>query len=660
MLAELSLDTVTYANLADLGRRRIPSVSQNAWTDHNAHDPGITLIELYAALLEQRVFWLNQVTPSLNRALLALLGVAPLRARAARTVLAATSSALSVLNAGQVITTMGADGSNLAFMLDEAITVLPCTDVALKTSVSGKSRTTDVSLNRTIVLFPNDGSAASVWLDLTLSSPWRPTGSPLSIFFELLGPPTLLPQWHPDAPEVPPPADLLVLASTPSGTLKQVSQCDDGTGGFRRSGVIRIAPPDDWSPTPSGTYQLQLHIPSATFSVPPRLVRLQVNAIRASHRVPAVHLETKAWPKTPGRTLQVHPPYDATTILTADRRSAPESISGPALQIREKSGWEYWTLVEDLTAFGPSDRVFAIDGSTVSFGDGVSGRQPVSILTDGTEWLRLEYAAGGGVQGNLAAGSAFSPVGNASSDLRLSSIVQAVEGRDDETLSESRQRAAGWQTEVTRAVLPSDLETLACTTPGVAIARAIAVVGFEEFQPVKSPGVVTVYVIPYAPRGGEGDSVESVAVPAPIPDAGALAAVKARLCAARLLGSNIIVRPPRYREVRLKFEATTRSTAAAQLLAKVEASVSAYLDPLIGGDEGLGWPLGAALEPSALLRVAQAVAGEGNRIDSVAIAVGSEPTAPACGPVAIGACFLPRLADVAVHAVSLVDSGGLR
>jgi len=190
----------------------------------------------------------------------------------------------------------------------------------------------------------------------------------------------------------------------------------------------------------------------------------------------------KAWPKTPGRTLQVHPPYDATTILTADRRSAPESISGPALQIREKSGWEYWTLVEDLTAFGPSDRVFAIDGSTVSFGDGVSGRQPVSILTDGTEWLRLEYAAGGGVQGNLAAGSAFSPVGNASSDLRLSSIVQAVEGRDDETLSESRQRAAGWQTEVTRAVLPSDLETLACTTPGVAIARAIAVVGFEEFS----------------------------------------------------------------------------------------------------------------------------------------------------------------------------------
>src|SRR5208337_224503 len=54
-------------------------------------DPGVTLLELYAWLFEQRVYWMDQVPDTLTRGLLTLLGVTPpLPAQVAQTVLFVT------------------------------------------------------------------------------------------------------------------------------------------------------------------------------------------------------------------------------------------------------------------------------------------------------------------------------------------------------------------------------------------------------------------------------------------------------------------------------------------------------------------------------------------------------------------------------------------
>ena len=55
-------------------RRRIPAESGGTWTLHAPVDPGVTLLELYAWLLEQRLYWLDQVPDSFVRAVLRLLG----------------------------------------------------------------------------------------------------------------------------------------------------------------------------------------------------------------------------------------------------------------------------------------------------------------------------------------------------------------------------------------------------------------------------------------------------------------------------------------------------------------------------------------------------------------------------------------------------------
>ena len=60
-LPELSLADLGWDDLVGLARRRIAAVTRGEWTLHAPVDAGMTMVELFAWLLEQRVFWLDQV-----------------------------------------------------------------------------------------------------------------------------------------------------------------------------------------------------------------------------------------------------------------------------------------------------------------------------------------------------------------------------------------------------------------------------------------------------------------------------------------------------------------------------------------------------------------------------------------------------------------------
>ena len=71
-----NLDTRRWADLVEEGQALIPQHAPE-WTDHNAHDPGITLMELLAWLVEQDIFRLNQIPRRHVRKFLALAGYYP-------------------------------------------------------------------------------------------------------------------------------------------------------------------------------------------------------------------------------------------------------------------------------------------------------------------------------------------------------------------------------------------------------------------------------------------------------------------------------------------------------------------------------------------------------------------------------------------------------
>jgi predicted phage baseplate assembly protein len=230
--------------------------------------------------------------------------------------------------------------------------------------------------------------------------------------------------------------------------------------------------------------------------------------------------------------------------------------------------------------------------------------------------------------------------------------VPAADGAEAETIAQARARAGAVLQEVHRAVTAADHETIAQQAPGVAVARAHAAVGDHPGYPCTLvPGAVSVYVVPVAPRGDADWDLPDF-VPAPRPDPGLLSQVCAALGAARLLGEELFVREPRYRAVRLRIAITGTPRDPAAVRSRVQDAARLYLDPLTGGDQAAGWPFGAPVRPSALLRVAQQAAGHDGTVSSVAIALAEGTSWEDCRDVAIRPnelVALFALADVTVR-----------
>ncbi|MGH8237126.1 MAG: putative baseplate assembly protein, partial [Steroidobacteraceae bacterium] len=63
-----------FDDLLEAGRSRLPSLAPR-WTDYNAHDPGITLMELLAWVSEAQLYSLARMRRDERAAYAALLGL---------------------------------------------------------------------------------------------------------------------------------------------------------------------------------------------------------------------------------------------------------------------------------------------------------------------------------------------------------------------------------------------------------------------------------------------------------------------------------------------------------------------------------------------------------------------------------------------------------
>ncbi|CAG7640730.1 putative baseplate assembly protein [Paenibacillus allorhizosphaerae] len=75
MLPVPNLDDRMFEQMVSEARKAIPKILP-MWTDVNYHDPGITLVELFAWLSEMQQYYLNRITPEQEIKFLKLLGIA--------------------------------------------------------------------------------------------------------------------------------------------------------------------------------------------------------------------------------------------------------------------------------------------------------------------------------------------------------------------------------------------------------------------------------------------------------------------------------------------------------------------------------------------------------------------------------------------------------
>jgi len=152
--------------------------------------------------------------------------------------------------------------------------------------------------------------------------------------------------------------------------------------------------------------------------------------------------------------------------------------------IDEGAGEEPWIEVDSFVRTGATERHYYVqrddqDRLTVFFGDNAQGRIPAAGAS-----IRALYRVGGGVRGNVGAGTirtVVSVLTHRGSPLTVQAInpVAASGGEARQSIEDAKRQGPRTLRALGRAVTLEDFEILAEDFPGIARARALLGVGAE-------------------------------------------------------------------------------------------------------------------------------------------------------------------------------------
>jgi predicted phage baseplate assembly protein len=266
--------------------------------------------------------------------------------------------------------------------------------------------------------------------------------------------------------------------------------------------------------------------------------------------------------------------------------------------------WEQWQEVQTFAASGPNDPHFMVDRIQGEVVFGPATREPDGTLRyygkvpPKAAPIRVPlYRTGGGQRGNVARNVLRvqrDPVPFVTS---VTNRRAASGGVDGESVADARLRGPLLLRTRDRAVTVDDYEYLAReAAPDVARVRCVPV--------PDDPGAVRVLVVPKV----SGPLDPAAAEPQPSDDT--LARIADYLDERRCLGARVMVGPPSYVGVTVVAQLRARTrTARDTLLARATDALYRYLNPVVGGPDGTGWPFGRSVHSHEISAVLQRLTG---------------------------------------------------
>ncbi|MDT0353136.1 baseplate J/gp47 family protein [Pseudonocardia charpentierae] len=611
------------------------------WKDRNPSDIGITLIELFAWLVESLIYRLNRVPEKHYVAFLNLLGVTRAPQRPAWTLLTfsrtgapVTLPAGTAAQTGATATTGTAADAPVIFATETALTVVAARRIGVvRTDVVAGAAHSDASARFAgpepahLDLKLVEDTGAQVTLALATDDPPPAT---LDLYVEpfrgLEGrQPGERVEWvYSSSGLVDPeqPFDRL----TDWGGWTAFDMLDDGTAGLTRPGVVRLAvraeeewerrdpapgvvlPADPERPDPRAPRWVGVRVgydpeplpapPAGTPPAAPRFLRLRLNRLDPNTAPAATvgavvdeRLEPVAG-ATPG-ALPVGrlARWPVHAVPGADR---------PYDHVRITVAGRPWSRVEYLAA--GFERSYLLDPVTgeVVLGDPAPGDVP---LPDAEILASYRHVATG-ARGNVPAGTVLVPTRDVGCG--VTNPVPGRHGVDEEPIEEAKRRAPAVLRQRGRAVTAEDYEAVArAAAPGIAIVRALPPRLRERDEPggkegdpwtyanlQRAPGVVNVIVVPDL---GPDD-------PRPRPSLALVQQVLAALDRSRSLATAVHISGPKYISIRVHATVEVFPTARAQGLVadekaeqdRIERAIREYLHP-VHGRGGRGWEIGQSV-----------------------------------------------------------------
>lgn len=653
------LDDWTFEEAIEDARKQLP-VHSDDWTDHNVHDPGITILEALAWVAQTQTYQLDQVTDAHRRKYLELLGDTPRPPTQASVDLSVTldpDTAPTLLPAGTSVEAIVGPDDIEHYTTDAPVAL---TDATLERVVTeGSFGRNDLSrANRSeSVHFPFFGPEAAVgstcylgfdsdpFVDVDVpaahapvnesvgdesstevgstsgSAPGtgdQPRGSDTGESTEE----TIRPRFdlhveYYDA-DLPDPAE---HGDVSGGYLEPTVDVDwsycmapsrwyaddawgsldvvfDETNSLYEGGTIGFAAPPDYAPT------------MGPFPGDDRdLLWIRCVLDDAGYESPprCTRLATNVVRAT-HRTIHrddelVRQDADVPRDRGADETGAWPSQRfefdvSPVQSAVVTVGGDSWGPVDSLDASAPDDRHYVLDHAAgeLRFGDGDRGEIPAPGQTVRAEW----YVEGGGPRGNVSQDATWQFAGPPGDAMAVNAISDATGGREAETIADALERVTRDMETPYRAVTRADYAYVATHTPGLRFGRARALVPDsedEERGECAAPTPVRVVVVPASTRDR------------PAPSDGFMAAVQRHLCEHALLTDRVTVTGPTYVDVSVTAVVELREDGdPASIETDIRDALDDFLHPLHGYD-GDGWPFGRPVYQSELYETVANVTG---------------------------------------------------
>jgi len=527
-----------FDDLMKIGRARLRALAPE-WTDYNAHDPGITLMELFAWTSEAQLYSLARMRRDERAAYAAFLGIKTGGTRGAAGVIwpdrsdpnspVASYLATMVLSRDTVINLAGTPAPT--FRPQDKLLWVPGRIRSLRSQTArGGGAATDLTMsnqrgNLTFLPFgERAGPMAVLALDYVCNDPRGLFGSDRKAAKDALWPigvlaaPPLTGSTSDSTPPTRKGSSPIAATLVDGDGRYAVRVARDTTQGLLASGVLML----DLStvPTSPEAFTIELRSPRG-FARPPRWLRVEPSVIPVLQgRVVSNELNTSI--AKPNWCFTLANPG---VRFEADKEPVSVMIVDPDTRLELP-----WKRVDRLVDQGPDESVYEYDASTgqITFGNGVNGR----LAPDQAQVLAT-YAVSDAEQGNVGRNRKWQVAG-----------FQGVMGINLDPISggasplgwKDQRRDARERSKSEHALVSSaDIMTAAKTLPLLEVARA-----WISAPATGTPRTGVVTLVAMRARTGSNEPVEA-------PETSRwLDAIRGRLAPRMPLGVRLAVVAPAY------------------------------------------------------------------------------------------------------------------
>ncbi len=632
-LPNIKLDERTFQDLVDEAKLRIPRYTPE-WTNHNVSDPGVTLIELFAYMVDQLLYQINRVPEKNYRTFLDMIGVKMSPPNAARGEVAFRLSTylpnpLLIPKGSEVATVRTEDQQARIFTTDMQLVVTPPVLKYILTTTNSETFT-DTSKNlldpnqniRPLAVFPENpqtGNAFYLGFDTDIAR----NLIVVNIDSEKLGvginpndPPLVWEYW-----------DQL------DSDWRALEVGKDTTGGLTLSfGDIELYIPqtigqreitvvgDNITASWVRCRYRDLVTGQSPYLMSPVIKKISAYSIGGTTTVSHSQIikmeELGKASGEPGQRFKLN----NTPVL------ALNPVEGEIMlvdSLEEGKVPEVWTPVPDFSDSKPGDKHFVCDYITGEITFGPALRNPSGVEE---QWgaippynhriIMNAYRTGGGMEGNVGSNSITVLKSSIPYVSSVTNRRPITGGTTAESLEHALMRGPRTLRARNRAVTAEDFEVLTReATSGVARVKCLTPGPLDKPDPEDrvEPGTVVLLVVPEVDSELREVRPEHLSL-----SAGMKQDILTYLDERRLLTTQIELTTPRYQWITIQARIKTSNAYVNERVKReAERRIYRFLRPVHGGPDptmkydkpGEGWPFGRILYVSEFYPLLQTIEG---------------------------------------------------